>query len=204
MITLAINTASSQTSIALFKDTEILQEETWKSNNDEAEKLMPAIEQMLNQNNLSYENIDQIYCVKGPGSFTGLRIGVTVANTISYLTNAKLCSISTFEYLHHKTDLPVIVYAGSGGVYLSESINSETELLNLEEINQKGISEVSGDITDAQKEQLTNIKFTETNESFGATMLKLINEDRKAEKIIHPLYIKSPSITKSKKTICFT
>ncbi len=204
MITLAINTASSQTSIALFKDTEILQEETWKSNNDEAEKLMPAIEQMLNQNNLSYENIDQIYCVKGPGSFTGLRIGVTVANTISYLTNTKLFSISTFEYLHHKTDLPVILYAGSGGVYLSESIKAEIELLNLDEMNQKGIAEVSGDITGIQKEQLTNIKFRETDESFGTTMLKLINEDRKPEKIIHPLYIKSPSITKSKKTICFT
>jgi len=204
MITLAIDTASSHTSIALFEDGNISQELTWKSENNEAEKLMPAIEQMLNQNNLSYENIDQIYCVKGPGSFTGLRIGVTVANTISYLTNAKLCSISTFEYLHNKTDLPVIVYAGSGGVYLSESINSETELLNLEDMNQKGITEVSGDITDIQKEQLTNMKFKETNESFGATMLKLINEDRKAEKIIHPLYIKSPSITKSKKTICFT
>ena len=83
-------------------------------------------------------------------------------------------------------------------------MDSKTELLNLEEINTKGIAELSGDITDNQKDQLTNIKFTEINESFGNTMLKIINEDRKAEKIIHPLYIKSPSITKSKKTICFT
>ena len=204
MITLAIDTASSHTSIALFEDGNIKEELTWKSENNEAEKLMPAIEEMLNQNSLSYENIDQIYCVKGPGSFTGLRIGVTVANTISYLTNAKLCSISTFEYLHHKTDLPVIVYAGKGGVYLSGNINSKPELLSLEEMNQKEIKEVAGDIRDFQKEALSSIKFTETNESFGATMLKIINEDRKAEKIIHPLYIKSPSITKSKKTICFT
>ena len=59
---------------------------------------MPAIEQMFNKNNLSYEDIDQIYCVKGPGSLLVLEL-CTVANTISYLTNAKLFSISTFEYL---------------------------------------------------------------------------------------------------------
>jgi len=204
MITLAIDTASSHTSIAVFEDTQILQEETWESNNDEAEKLMPAIEEMLNKNSLSYENIDQIYCVKGPGSFTGLRIGVTVANTISYLTKAKLFTASTFEYLHHKTDLPVIVFAGKGGVYLSKNINSKPELLSLEEMNQKEIKEVAGDIRDFQKEALSNIKFTETNESFATTMLKIISKEKDPIKIIHPLYIKSPSITKSKKTICFT
>ena len=204
MITLAIDTASSHTSIALFEESNVKEELTWKSENNEAEKLMPAIEQMLNKNNLSYEDIDQIYCVKGPGSFTGLRIGVTVANTISYLTNAKLFSISTFEYLHNKTKLPVIVYAGSGGVYFSQSINSDIELLNLPEMNIKETTEVSGDITESQKEQLTNIKFIDNDESFATTMLKIINDEKKAEKIIHPLYIKSPSITKSKKTICFT
>ena len=47
--------------------------------------------------------------------------------------------------MHHKTDLPVIVFAGKGGVYLSENINSKPELLSLEEMNQKEIKEVAGD-----------------------------------------------------------
>ena len=70
MITLAIDTASSHTSIALFEDGNIRQELTWKSENNEAEKLMPAIEQMLNQNSLRYEHIEQIYSVKGTGSYS--------------------------------------------------------------------------------------------------------------------------------------
>ena len=55
MITLAIDTASSHTSIALFEESNVKEELTWKSENNEAEKLMPAIEQMLNKNKLSYE-----------------------------------------------------------------------------------------------------------------------------------------------------
>ena len=55
MLTLAINTATSLTSIALLEEQKLLGEDSWKSNNDEAEKLMPAISTLFkkNKNNIS-------------------------------------------------------------------------------------------------------------------------------------------------------
>ncbi|MEK7127054.1 MAG: tRNA (adenosine(37)-N6)-threonylcarbamoyltransferase complex dimerization subunit type 1 TsaB, partial [Patescibacteria group bacterium] len=98
MLILAINTASSKTAIALLENMEIIAEDSWDAENREAEKLMPAIHNLLKKKNKNYTDIDEIYAIKGPGSFTGLRVGVTVANTLAYLLNCKLFGISTFEY----------------------------------------------------------------------------------------------------------
>ncbi|MEK7547441.1 MAG: tRNA (adenosine(37)-N6)-threonylcarbamoyltransferase complex dimerization subunit type 1 TsaB, partial [Patescibacteria group bacterium] len=100
MLILAINTASSKTAIALLENMEIIAEDSWDAENREAEKLMPAIHELLKKKNKNYTDIDEIYAIKGPGSFTGLRVGVTVANTLAYLLNCQLFGISTFEYWH--------------------------------------------------------------------------------------------------------
>ncbi len=209
MKTLCLSTASSFTAIALFDGTELLAENSWVSNNDEAEKLMPAIADLLNSPKTSYSDLQKVIVVNGPGSFTGLRIGVSVANTIAYLTNAKLYSLTTFDFWHTLTDLPILIFAGKGGVYLSEKGNSEGDLINLPEINDtlaaKKISEYFGDITDEQKEAIA-AKFTDLDFTFGEIMKKAIAEaPLKEAQIVKPLYIKKPAITKSNKpTICFT
>ena len=140
---LAINTASSKTAIALLQDGGIVAQDSWQSQNDEAEKLMPNIDDLLKNNKTKYEDIKKVLVVKGPGSFTGLRVGVTVANTIAHLVNCELYGIDTFSYWWHagqqaskvSTDQPtgqateqsttsnektaLLVFAGKGGVYLS-------------------------------------------------------------------------------------
>ena len=87
MLTLAINTATSLTSIALLEEQKLLGEDSWKSNNDEAEKLMPAISNLFKKNKKDFSGIKKVIVIKGPGSFTGLRVGVTIANTIAILFN---------------------------------------------------------------------------------------------------------------------
>lgn len=199
MITLAINTASSGTAIALFKDKKLMAETSWKSQNNEAEKLMPEIAQLLENKKTSLQNIEEIFVIRGPGSFTGLRIGVTVANTLAYLNQAKLYCIDTFEYHQAAAKDPVLLFAGSMGVYLCEKIGAEPELINLPDLHkalsQKSITQVQGDISPEQKSALKNIKFIETSKTFGQIMEKVIAQNHPQQTLVKPLYIKPPGIS---------
>lgn len=240
MLILAINTASSRTGIALFKvkvpkssaenlQIPILAEDSWPAKNNEAEKLMPAIANLLKTARQNLTDIKQIYVIKGPGSFTGLRVGITVANTIAYLNNCELFGLSTFEYWHSASqatgsdNLTVLIYAGSGGVYLSEyarstSEISEPEIINLSELNQKfeskKIKSITGDISPAQIAILKNIKFIKIKKTFAEIMKPIIEKKIQKSimrqsrvtpvKIIRPLYIKEPGITIPKARITFS
>jgi tRNA threonylcarbamoyladenosine biosynthesis protein TsaB len=50
-----------------------------------SEAALPAIEKLLQENNLKIEDLDKIEVNRGPGSFTGLRVGVAIANALSFL-----------------------------------------------------------------------------------------------------------------------
>jgi len=212
MLTLAINTATSLTSIALLEEQKLLGEDSWKSNNDEAEKLMPAISNLFKKNKKDFSGIKKVIVIKGPGSFTGLRVGVTIANTIAYLNNCNLYAINTFQYwwsaaqeLDPKTTA-LLIFAGHKGLYANRKGQDTAEIVNLFEINNylsnKNILQIFGDITQEQKSEFKNIEFLEKKQTFGETISKYDLSSLKSTKIVKPLYIKPPSITKSKKK-CF-
>lgn len=205
MLTLAINTASSVTSIALLSGNEILGEKSWPSHNNEAAKLMPEIDTLLKQFEYKFSDLEGVLAICGPGSFTGLRIGVTTANTIAYLLGCKLFAVNTFEYWHVQSALPVLVFAGKGGVYFSSNIEGTPSQLTLEELPQvlksKSITEVCGDISEEQKQLLAahSVGFHPPALTFGQVCSKIISQPLENLKTIVPLYIKEPSITLSKK-----
>jgi tRNA threonylcarbamoyl adenosine modification protein YeaZ len=191
----------------------VLGEISWQSKNNEAEKLMPAIYKLLKKCKMDFEDITEVFCVKGPGSFTGLRIGVTVANTISYLTRAELFGMDYFEYLwlvgpDNAKRPALLIFAGKGGVYasLSPKDNPEKDVKNIniadlaKYLKSKKIKNVFGDITMEQKKFLGQAKFVPNRKSFGKVMAEIFatNHKLKSVKIIKPVYIKSPGITPEK------
>ncbi len=192
MLTLGINTASSSTSIALLKNGALLGENSWQSHNDEAEKLMPAIAELCED----LTAIDQVIVISGPGSFTGLRVGVTVANTIAYLNKCELYAVDTFDYWWAK-EIPgenLLIFAGSKGVYVNK--DGKTELTPLNEVKVEG--PIFGDITEEQKKEI-GAEFIQTEETFGQTLEKLAKNLKEPVKLVKPNYIKNPEITKPKK-----
>lgn len=56
---------------------------------------MPMIENIFKENNLSIKELDKIIVVNGPGSFTGIRIGLSIAKTLAYALNIKINTISS-------------------------------------------------------------------------------------------------------------
>lgn len=82
-IGLFIDTATEQGSIALYKDDKILYNKVFSSDLNHLQVLHPAIEKMLKQAKVSLNDIGYFGVDIGPGSFTGIRIGVTAARTFA-------------------------------------------------------------------------------------------------------------------------
>lgn len=64
-----------------------------------SEKLIPIIDEMINKNNLKFSEINKIYVTVGPGSFTGIRIGVTVAKMMGFALNIGIIPLSSLEFM---------------------------------------------------------------------------------------------------------
>lgn len=81
---LAIRTDSPQAVIQLWSGGEKLAEKSWEAGRQLSAQLLPEISRLLDQQKAAWGDLAGIVVFRGPGSFTGLRIGVTVANTIAY------------------------------------------------------------------------------------------------------------------------
>ena len=96
---LFIDTSNSFISIYIVKDNKVLVYKKVETLKDMANTIMPLIRDAFNEVNFHIKDIDKIFVTIGPGSFTGIRVGITVAKTISYCLNIPVYPISTLEYL---------------------------------------------------------------------------------------------------------
>lgn len=94
---LAIETSTQVCSVALFEGGKLLALKEESGAYSHAEKLAVFIEDLFKQTGLSAENLDAVAVSKGPGSYTGLRIGVSLAKGLCYGLNIPLISIDTLK-----------------------------------------------------------------------------------------------------------
>lgn len=97
MITLFIDTSTSDVSIAIVRGEEILSKIIKTIPNQHSIYTVDFINNCLKKANLTPENIEQIMVVTGPGSFTGVRIGLTIAKVYAYLKKIPLVPISSLK-----------------------------------------------------------------------------------------------------------
>ena len=95
---LCIETATKSCSVALAKDGQLIDlREEVSEQYSHSEQLTVFIEQLLQQQGLKVSDLDAIAVSSGPGSYTGLRIGVSTAKGLCYASDIPLISISTLE-----------------------------------------------------------------------------------------------------------
>ena len=97
MISLFIDTHDKDINIVLYKYGAILDKNIKKSERHHSDFIMPMLKEILDRNELTVHDINEIYVVNGPGSFTGVRLGVTIAKTLAFTLNIPIKTITSLE-----------------------------------------------------------------------------------------------------------
>ena len=118
---LAIDTSTDTASLALVQDSEVLAELTWHCGQNHTTQLLPHLAHLLNQTKLSLQSASCIIVARGPGSFNGLRVGISTAKGLAFSLGIPIVGISTLEveaYQQAETGLPIcpIFNAGRGEI----------------------------------------------------------------------------------------
>lgn len=96
---LAIETSGRIGSIALIDDGQLLSEKVFSHGLAHAAMIIPMIDELCRTHSLKPSEIEHLYVSAGPGSFTGLRIGITLCKTLAFATGAKIVAVPTLRVL---------------------------------------------------------------------------------------------------------
>jgi tRNA threonylcarbamoyladenosine biosynthesis protein TsaB len=114
---LAIDTATRFAGLALYDGSAVRSESYWRSRNNHSVELMPALVQMLERQGSSAADLVAVGVTLGPGSFTGLRIGLSVAKGLAQAQNIPILGVPTLDilaYQHAEQRRPIwtVIQAG--------------------------------------------------------------------------------------------
>lgn len=96
---LALDTSSIVATVAIMADDKLIGEYTVNHKRTHSQKLMPMIEELMKSCEMEMEDIDVVAVAEGPGSFTGLRIGVATAKGLAHAMNIPVVGVSTLDAL---------------------------------------------------------------------------------------------------------
>ena len=102
---LGIDTSSNASSVAVIEDNKLICEYTINTKTTHSQKLMPMIQNMLLISDINIKEIDVVAICIGPGSFTGLRIGMATAKAIAHVNNLPIIGVNSLEILGANMDL---------------------------------------------------------------------------------------------------
>lgn len=119
---LACDTTAAVASVALWEDGKIVAEKSGDSKLKHAETIVPLIGSVFDEAGIKAEDVDLFAVDVGPGSFTGIRIGVAVVNALAYATEKKVVEVNALEALAEPLraeNLPVaaLIDARNGNAY---------------------------------------------------------------------------------------
>ena len=193
MYTLFISTYNALITISLLKDEKIIEKKVQISINSHSVYTMPMIKEILESNNLTTKDLKQIEVVNGPGSFTGVRLGVTIAKTLSYTLSIPIKTISSLHAiaLSSNSTKKLVTLRDIKGVYYGLFDDENTLLEPLNYLNNKEFNEF------IEANDYQNILVEGVEE---LDVLKIHEYLKKAKPTTHhhvnPLYIKKIEVEK--------
>ena len=177
---LGIDTSTKIATIAVIDEEKVLGEYTLNQEMSHSENLIPMIKELLNNLYIKIEDIDLYGVAIGPGSFTGLRIGVAAVKSLAHLFNKPIVGVSTLQGMaynlpHNKVVVPMIdarrdrvytgVYSWENGILKTIKADDVVEMeVLLEELKDYETIAVNGDgsilYKDRLKDTLKNVNFS--------------------------------------------
>ena len=209
---LAIDTTSKICSTAILEDEKVIDENTINNGLTHSENLMPLIVELLERNNIKLSEINLISVCVGPGSFTGIRIGIATIKPMAEVYNIPIASVTSLECLAatNKADTIISlidarndqVYAGifDENVKLKEEYMADNINIVLEKVSKYENAIFVGDGSLLHKdlivEKINSAKFVEKNDqnaiNIGLMGYKKYQEkDLKDADSILPIYLRN-------------
>lgn len=218
---LAVDTSSTICSVAILENDNLIDINELDDGKTHSENLMPLLDELLKRNSLDVKDIDMIACTVGPGSFTGIRIGVSSIKPIAEVLNIKVASVMSLEALarnvENKSTIVSLIDARNNQVYagiFDENYNKKEEYI-ADDINEViKVLEKYEDITFVgngailHKELLTNslknVEFVENNKQSAECVGKIgykkyLENDLCTADTIMPVYLRKSQAERLKK-----
>lgn len=219
---LNIETATKNCSVSISKDGEILvMKELNNGNYSHAEMLHPFIKEIMEKANLTFSDLDAVAVSKGPGSYTGLRIGVSAAKGFAFSMNIPLISVPTLEVLANSISIEegiIIPMLDARRMEVYSAVFNQnyeqTREIKAEIIDENSFSEYLkeekvhfvGDAVEKCKTVIQNEhavfhenKFPSANEMGKLAEIKFKNKAFEDVAYFEPFYLKDFVVTPSKK-----
>ena len=102
---LSLRTDKPEAELGLFDSQTKLDYVTWQAHRELAETIHKQLQALLSKQGKMLQDISGIVCYKGPGSFTGLRIGLSVANALAYSLSAPIIAVSGEDWQQNGIEL---------------------------------------------------------------------------------------------------
>jgi tRNA threonylcarbamoyl adenosine modification protein YeaZ len=219
----AIDSSTNIASLALAQD-KVLAEVSWRCGQNHSVELLPHLTQLLDEAKVSLKDASLVIVAKGPGSFNGLRVGLSTAKGLAFSLGVPIIGISSLEaeaYGHAETGLPIcpVFNAGRGEIAtaLYQTTNNGWQALAPEhittvealsdEIREKTLfcGEYKNDIARQLEKVLKEKAVIAPDQMRSAVSLIELAQPRIAigdyddPATLQPTYLRRPAITKPKR-----
>lgn len=203
---LYIDTSSSYLYTAIVENEKLISEIKEEFGQSLSEVALPKIASMFEKINLEAKDINKIIVVDGPGSFTGIRIGITIAKVYAWSLNIPITTITSLEAMalssdEEKVHVPMI-NARRGYVYTAIYDKDYNELLKPQHIKLEDLQEKLQTID--EYEFISNDKFDgiENIKEYNPNLEKVVNYFKDKENVnphaVNPEYLKLTAAEESK------
>lgn len=203
---LYIDTSSSYLYAGIVSDDKLLCEVKKEFGHSLSEEALPNIARLFAEKKLAAKDIDKILVVNGPGSFTGIRIGITIAKVYAWSLNIPIATLSALEVMALSSSSEMvhvpIINARRGYVFAAIYDQANKEMLSPRHIKLEEL------LQELQKQKdytfITNDEFEEIEniEKYNPDIEKIVNHFKNIEPInphgVNPNYLKLTEAEESK------
>lgn len=188
MYTLYLDTHYNKIIIIIYKDEEKIVHKEMECNYNHSMNTMPKLIESLKEAKIAISDINEIIVCNGPGSFTGIRIGVTIAKTLAFTLNVPIKMISSLllKAISFKHEEVIIIEREKNGVFIAK-FNEENDLIeDYKYLKNSEYKQLEDQINGIDQKEIDYLKLIQYAKKIEPTNPHLVN----------PLYVKKIEVQK--------
>ena len=198
MRVLYIDTSSDYLYSGIIIDDKLVSSIKRKYEKDLSKEALPKIIELFDEANITPKDLDKIIVVNGPGSFTGIRIGITIAKTIAWALNINITPISGLTAMaissNTNTYKMPLIDARRGYVYGGIYDKDNNKVIEDSHIELKELLDKSKELGEVTVITNNDIHINLTKEKYNPDILKIVKHFETSDGVnphlVNPIYLK--------------